>query len=352
VTGIDDVRFGSGLAARGTSPKVGFTRTNGGLVVSGSLVRSKIRVTGDEAGASIVVTGEADQRLEDDLTQRQAAPPPPVSRAANPHGASVFSRRAQRASSIETSQGGLPVTGTALGTSSRVTGDEALVRSAVTGNQYVAPERGKTADTGARIDPVTGSKVSIGVSHGNQRITGISVEADQRVTGDDAPVCTCITGSQYSASPATPAPQRERGFSIRSPHHVAQQRAANSTDITGSFANGADKVTGNHEFVFRPRNQEGDAKAGRMRLTGEGGTTGARITGSAWGEQSNVTGTEGATAGNRNPSERAGKPQAFSGARRFAQLASHEEPKHLVTGMSGYSSDSGAKVTLSGGAQG
>ena len=88
VTGISDVRFGSGLAERGTSPKVGFTRTEGGSIVSGTLVRSKVRVTGDEAGAAIVVTGEADQRLDDDLTERQTAGRPQFARLADPQGAS------------------------------------------------------------------------------------------------------------------------------------------------------------------------------------------------------------------------------------------------------------------------
>jgi hypothetical protein len=54
----------------------------------------------------------------------------------------------------------------------------------------------------------------------------------------------------------------------------------------------------------------------------------------------------------RNASERAGKPQAFSGAMRFKAEANQEEPKQLVTGMFGWSSKSGAKVTLSGGAHG
>jgi hypothetical protein len=64
-----------------------------------------------------------------------------------------------------------------------------------------------------------------------------------------------------------------------------------------------------------------------------------------------VTGTEGSTAAERNPSERAGKPQAFSGARRFKTLAKHEETKNLVTGLLGWSGKTAAKVTLSGGAQ-
>jgi hypothetical protein len=87
-----------------------------------------------------------------------------------------------------------------------------------------------------------------------------------------------------------------------------------------------------------------------LSVTGEGRPGG--VTGGAWSEQTNVTGTESKSAIGRNPSERKGKAQAFAGARRFATFADTEEPKRLVTGMFGYSSDSAAKVTLSGGAQG
>jgi hypothetical protein len=75
------------------------------------------------------------------------------------------------------------------------------------------------------------------------------------------------------------------------------------------------------------------------------------VTGWSWSEQPNVTGTEGAIAAERNPSERAGKAQAFSGARRFKTLARHGEARQLVTGLLGWSGKTAAKVTLSGGAQ-
>jgi hypothetical protein len=75
------------------------------------------------------------------------------------------------------------------------------------------------------------------------------------------------------------------------------------------------------------------------------------VTGASWSEQSNVTGTEGSIAAERNPSERSGKPQSFSGARRFKTLAKTEDSKQLVTGLLGWSGKTAAKVTLSGGAQ-
>jgi hypothetical protein len=160
-------------------------------------------------------------------------------------------------------------------------------------------------------------------------------------------------------------------FSISSPQRSAQLRAraaketqaseagrsgpgsaiSTSPPITGSFAVRSDRVTGNAEFHFKSRSVIDPNAAGRLRLTGEGRAHGTLVTGGSWAEQSNVTGTEGSTAAERNPSERAGKPQSFSGARRFKALAKTEDSKQLVTGLLGWSGKTAAKVTLSGGAQ-
>jgi hypothetical protein len=265
-----------------------------------------------------------------------------------------------------------------------------------------------------RPDPVTGAKVRVAQTRAGRRMTGIDVEQNPRVTGDARGSAKPITGSQYqglgAAAETLPGPRSAsapvtgdtprdaagvtgtaRGaarsitgtpyyaagdaarvlasdpvaaldtrFSVSSPQRSAQLRAEaesarpSATDrITGSFAVGTGKVTGNLEFMFRPRRApESDASATRPSMTGEGSSAGTRITGGAWTENSKVTGTEARSAADRNPSERGSKPRSFAGAGRFKALASHEEPKHLVTGMFGYASDSGAKVTLSGGAQG
>ncbi len=449
VSGTQYIGADSGAAWRAGGPKVGLARTDGGAIVSGTLVRSKVRVTGDEAGGAISITGEADQRIDDDVTARPAqggSPAAQFARQTDSHGqtgrsnlgrsAQVFgSRNRDRGSRIalESTEGGMPVTGSAIGRSIRVTGDEAGACRAVTGDQYLAPAR-RQAECGGgapaaqiggdRPDPVTGSKVSVAHTWSGRRVTGIDVEQHPRVTGSASGACAAVTGSPYQGArtvyswcddaavdeaerrlllrtpastvtgdtpandalvtgtargaarditgtpyytealaeelpAAAPVAEIDERFSVRSPQRSAHLRAGSekpsgsgAARITGSFASGHGKLTGNLEFVFRPRQPAAGDVAARMQLTGEGRATGRAITGEAWGEQSNVTGTEGAFAGARNPSERGGKPRAFAGASRFKALASSEEPKHLVTGMFGYSSDSAAKVTLSGGAQG
>jgi hypothetical protein len=418
-------------------------------------VRSKVRITGDEAGAGVTITGEADQRLEDDLTNRSDSATftsAQFQRQANPHGSSVFgtnlgrsagsvgSRARDRAPALESTESGLAITGSALGRSVRVTGDESGACRNITGNQYLAPARRQAACGFAgggtapaeqlgrdRADPVTATKVAVAQTWAGQRITGMNVEHNPRVTGDAPGSCAPLTGSQYQGrltvdgycepasadaaaarrahgpassvtgdtpvhdqaitgtargagrditgtpyyraetgtdvAPADPVAALDSRFSVKSPQRVAQLRAGRAApataegqpgtpSITGSFAVGAGKITGNVEFLARARAAaKRDRPPAHARISGEGRTEGSRITGDSWADQSNVTGTEGAFAADRNPSERGPKAKAFAGAGTFKSQAKHEEPKQLVTGMFGYFSKSGARVTLSGGAQ-
>lgn len=452
-----------GPPARSGGPKVGLARTAGGSIVSGTLIRSKVRVTGDEPGGRIAITGEAEQTPDDDMTPRTADSTPVASqfnRQVDPHGHSVFgtnlgrsasswgSRDRKREAPIETTESGLAITGSAIGRGGRMTGDEEGACRQLTGNQYLTPGRARAecggavrstaaASTAPRRDAVTGAKVSIAQTWGQQRLTGTNVEHDPRVTGEAAGSCSIITGTSYQGpstvhgwcEPSAAASAEDRltrrsslsaitgdvpvhsdsvtgtargagrevtgsayyaaqpqasssadalsgldaRFSVSSPQRSAHLRAraeketpsapgtgsggtgsipSSSPPITGSFAIGRDRVTGNAEFHFKSRSAiDPDAAAARLRLTGEGRSQGARVTGGSWSEQSNVTGTEGAIAAERNPSERSGKPQAFSGARRFKTVAKHEDTKQLVTGLLGWSGKTAAKVTLSGGAQ-
>ena len=125
--------------------------------------------------------------------------------------------------------------------------------------------------------------------------------------------------------------------------------------ITGSFAIDAGKVTGNNEFLFRPRTVQTRDDT-QTPITGEGRTDGRTITGTAaaWTSHGLVTGTEGYIAAGRNPSEGGGGPNGWAGARRFAYLATPGGPNEnaRVTGRVGGSAKDGVRVTVSGGAEG
>jgi hypothetical protein len=401
------------------------------------------------------VTGEADQLPDDDLTRRThdlGAGLGQFGRPGGPQARTLFagavsgsatrgSRERQRGVLLESTESGQVITGSAVGRSVRVTGDEEGACRHLTGDQYLTPARrqtecgGRGGGTGpvgnsvaARRDPVTGAKVAVSQTWRGQQISGSNVEHDPRVTGDEPGSCAVLTGTPYqgattvhgwcdpqhadaaearlarAASPvgvtgdvplqgisglgrgsdraitgtpytagATAAGADAAGdigtiddrFSVRSPMRSAQLRrtaglsssgttAAQAEErITGAFAVGQGKVTGNLEFLFRPRIVDApDEKPAHGRLTGEGSRAGRAVTGDAWADHHRVTGTEGRWAAGRSPTERAGKANSIAGVGPFQKLGRHDEPRQIVTGMVGWSSKSAAKVTLSGGAQG
>lgn len=455
VSGTQYIDAENGGAWRASGTKVGQVRTENGVIVSGTLVRSAVHVTGDERGDSVNITGKVDPRPGQDLTARPdsgAAVSAQFQRQANPHGSTVFgtnlgrsargvgSRQRQREAAIEATEAGAAITGSAIGRSLRVTGDEGGACRPITGSQYMAPAKREAACGGvgggtgpashvgaARPDPVTGAKVGISETWGGQRLTGLDLEHHNKVTGDAPGTCASLTGSQYqgpatiqgfcspetaksatarrmlarssrpvtgdtpvnvqavsglargserditgtpyyraepaAAAPADPVAALDDRFSIRSPQRAAHLRnapAANDASgtviakrITGSFAVGGGKVTGNFEFVGKPRNAANkDRVPAHSKLSGEGSVAGRAITGDSWAETGRVTGTDGPFVTQRNPTERGEKGKAFAGATKFKEAQpAREEPKQLVTGMSGYFSKSGARVTLSGGAQ-
>lgn len=350
VSGTQYIGADAGAGWRVAGPKVGRARTAGGAVVSGTLVRSAVPVTGDE-GAGVPITGNADQLAGDDLTVRAESGAPP---AAHSGGTLPGSRERSRRPALEPREGGVPVTGSAAGRTVRVTGDASGAWRPVTGDQYLAPVHAGAVPP----DPAGGAKIGIEETWGQRRVTGIDTGRHALVSGDGLGAGAVVTGTPYqgvaTANGTSNGPTAGEG-ARRLPQRLAAPAgdANDAPAITGSFASGCGKVTGNLEFAFVSRR---DAAAGnvpaRLRITGEGRSTGTRVTGQAWAEKSNVTGIDGAAASDRNPSRRAGHPPELCAAVRFKALANGEEPKHLVTGTFGYSSDSSAKVTLSGGAQG
>ncbi len=443
ISGTQYIAADGQAAYRAPGAKVGASKTGNGQVVTGTQVRSKVTITGDEFRNSVAITGKADQTLDDDMIERGE---PGYSSAAqfgrqnNPHGASVFGTNLGRSIkhvgsrerddhdwATEKSLGGHQISGTALGRSPTVTGDEPGACRPITGSQYLraatdqplcelpnapTPALARAGQMPARGETETWAR---------QRVTGVEVEFKPGVTGDEPGTCSPITGTPYSgpsqyetfcetdmtdqvaakvspeakgrplitgnlplnadgvtgtergaesgvtgtpyyrqgagADPAAQDPGAIAGrFSVKSPQRDAQLAPGGTGGITGSFAVGSGKVTGNSEFDYVARFQAEGPKAAAS-VTGEGRVEGPKITGSAWDAHSKVTGTEGFTAAGRNPTERTGRPQAFAGAGAFKGQGKAKSATHDVTGMSGTEHATGpdkqsARVTLSGGARG
>jgi hypothetical protein len=361
VTGNQYIGRESGYNPREGGIKVGASKTPAGQVITGSQVRSKINITGDESNPALRISGDSDQELVDDLSQRSeqgsySQMQFPLQN--NPHGHTVFGA---------TTWGDQHVTGLDVEHNSRVTGDEQGLCDAITGTPYVGPNQFQTSCS-AEDEEKTERRISSKLASANF-ISGDVLSSADHVTGTQRGSEHNITGTPYyKADPEGDekmdvmerVKKINNSFSVRIPQRESQERVGTDainaptaeSRITGTFSAGEGKITGNQEFRFNPRPKV-ETIADKSRITGEGRVEGKTITGSAaWISKDNVTGTEGHIAAERNPSQRKGDPHGWAGARKFKDKGTHPEPTHHVTGLIGWSPKASVPITVSGGGQG
>ncbi len=368
ITGSQYYHTDSQLCGVTAPNKVARMQTLSGGNVTGSEVGRSPKVTGDEAGGCKPVTGTdyigADQQA---AVCAVSTPVAPVAKVA-----------------VDTTWRGQPVTGSYVGRSTRVTGDEFGGCSPISGTPYIGRnqysnfcEMPATQAQEARIKTsalipataVTGDRPGAGgsVMTGDER-GACEIVSGTPYIGADNTVSSCASSGRYVSRsstwvepPRAPAPL---DFSIVSPARAAQLRSYegvtgtgySSDRITGPVNKAGGLITGTPEFRHRDAGMQQVAQeeviAAAQRLTGEGSQTGRPITGDAWSALSRVTGTEGASSQARNPSARGNPRGAGTNAARFREEV---EPAQVapsrITGSSG-NTGGGALITLSGGARG
>ncbi|MFO8154916.1 MAG: CsoS2 family carboxysome shell protein [Thiohalospira sp.] len=340
------------------------TYTGHNITTSGNVVRSE-KVTGDDRGGCQNVTGTEYVGREDYEELCQTRPEPG-------HAKVSFSQTTR----------GMIVSGAKPSRSEGVTGNESGTCVAVTGTPYAGLEEfssycgesslRKVMDRTPRQENAPDSAAQ-GVTGDWPRMTGM--------TGMERGACANVSGTGYTSvadtqavCAAAPASETEADY----PQSMAMTGAPDaSTDrrsaavgsggdptsrISGTFSRGEGKVTGTEDFrSFSGRNQTiqpGTAAVGRAhegeqpavsRVTGEGITTGMKITGDDWDRGDRVTGTEGTSSTQRNPTKRgpiSAMPTVENKRNDTVPVA-----EQMVTGSSG-GTEKGAVVTVSGGARG
>ena len=368
ITGSQYYNTDSELCATSGPNKVANMQTAGGHTVTGSEVGRSPKTTGDEAGGCKPVTGTdyigADQQA---AVCDASTPVAPVAKVA-----------------VDTTWRGQPVTGSYVGRSTRVTGDEFGGCSPISGTPYIGRSQYsnfcETPDKEAQeariktsalipATAVTGDRPGAGgsVMTGDER-GACEVVSGTPYVGADNTATNCATSNRFVSRTTTRVeperPPAPLDFSIVSPARAAQQKAYegvtgteySSERITGPVNKACGLITGTPEFRHRDAGlQQGtqeEVVAAARRLTGEGSQAGRQITGDAWNAMSRVTGTEGASSLARNPSERGNPRGAGTSAPRFRdEVTPAEVPQSRITGSSG-NTGGGALVTLSGGARG
>lgn len=367
-------------AAEGNGPKkVETRRTSAGAPVSGTLPGRSSKLSGDEPGACARVTGSDYVNTEEFKSYCRTEPYQSPAKVG-----------------VSRTLKGLDVSGTQVGRSSRVTGDEHGTCKPVTGTSYIGADQ-YAEFCAARTAAEAINRARLGRS---ADLTGIQPGPDDKMTGNERGACQPVSGTPYQGESQTaaacgraPMAQafRSRGpegsqapaaitgnamdagqggnrtgdFSVVSPARAAQasetRRITGSAygvggRITGPLARATGLVSGTPEFRYRdeagavavPAAPQPAAEAAPQRITGEGRER--HITGDAWDRGSRVTGTEG-PATRRNPTQRGDARGNAMSARAFRDVETPEPSTSRITGSSGNAS-AGATITVSGGARG
>lgn len=230
VTGTEYVSANQAAAYCGTTPstprKVGRSQTVGGQAVSGVMVGRSDKVTGDEPGSGLQLTG--DQYLGSE---------PPAAGRAPTKVANVHTLR------------GTGVTGTAVGRSQHVTGDEPGSCRLITGDEYIGADQ-YGAFCGTKPAPEA-PKVGFSVTNRNQVVSGTRTGRSEKVTGDEPGTCKAVTGTPYAgleqASAWCPTPNvrtiRER-TPVRGASRMSGIQPGIGGHLTGAERGACEAVTG------------------------------------------------------------------------------------------------------------
>lgn len=201
-------------------PKVVQGHTLSGQSVTGTLMDSSRKVTGNEAGACRNITGTEYLGLEQFNALCGTRPAPGPAKV----GVSSTLREQK-------------VTGTEVGRSARVTGDEVGACRGITGTEYLAREHYEAA---CDITPVAAPrKVSVMSSQGGQSVSGSEMGRSAKVTGDESGAARQLTGSQY----VNTADFRQQG-GAKAPTKAATVQTQAPSRVTGTELGRSPKVTG------------------------------------------------------------------------------------------------------------
>lgn len=261
--------------------KVGVGSTSRGQRVSGTEVGRSVKVTGDEPGACKTVTGT--EYLSADIFESFCATKPA------PASAKV---------SVLTTHAGQGVSGTAVGRSTKVTGDEAGACSKLTGSQYA--QTGLPASLCGSGAP---RKVSVMSTLKERTVTGTEVGHSMKVTGDEHGACTTVTGTeyaglaQYQACNRTPVPAPEKVGVLRTWHEqpISGTSVEQSSRITGDEYGGFQPVSGTEYIGPDPYSAVRDPErqaVSRALMASRGAQAGAAPSGTRVASSGKVTGAQ------------------------------------------------------------
>jgi hypothetical protein len=255
--------------------KVAVTSTSHGNSVSGNLLGRGSNVTGNEAGTCRRVTGN--EYISAEQSQGYCG---------------EFMNKSPRKVSLSETRKGKPLTGSNVGRSPKVTGDEPGMKRKLTGTQYT-----NAADIGS-VPPKVGSSVTLR----GGGVTGTLLGRSRHTTGDEAGSCRTVTGDDYigreqysNYCTATPQPADSK---------IGVSATLQGKTVTGTMTDRGSRVTGNEPGTCKAITgtpyagagqyadfcESGDSTMAKARSRSIRGTPGAVMTGQQPGIDGDMTG--------------------------------------------------------------
>lgn len=272
--------------------KVGLSTTSRGQRVSGTEVGRSLKVTGDERGTGKAVTGTEYLSVEQFEKFSEIKPAPAPAKVA------VIATRA-----------GQSVSGTEVGRSSKVTGDEQGSCLKLTGSQYVEDQSASLCRSGSGAP----HKVSVMSTVKDRTVTGTDVATDGLVTGAERGACAGVTGTetgglaQYQRCNREPlgTPEKVSLMSTWSAQQVSGSSVEHNSKVTGDEYGGCQPISGtayigpdqyqsfcdaDRQAASRALMSSRGAQAS-LALTGLRIGSGNKMTGASRGESQQLSGT-------------------------------------------------------------
>lgn len=239
--------------------------------------------------------------------------------------------KAPRRVGVSPTTGGNRVTGSELGRSPKVTGDEPGTCKIVTGTEYLGAN---LQEAFCGIKPEKGpAKISTAETRGGKRVTGSNVGRSGKVTGDEVGAERTLTGTQYTRlgepAPTTAPPKVGISATLRG-GVVTGTMVGRHAAMTGDEAGSCRNVTGDDYIGQEQYVGYCDAAPTRKeRKVGVSATLGGeRITGTMTGRAPRVTGDEPGTC-------KAVTGTPYAGAEQYAEYCEPSQTGSAKARMQG-----------------
>ena len=200
---------------------MGVTETSHGQQVTGTIVGRSVKTTGDEPSTCRTITGT--EYMGADIFREfcQAEPPAAPSKVR-----------------VTSTSHGRFVTGTEVGRSPKVTGDEPGICKRVTGTDYLSADQLQSfCGTGAEPTP---TRITVSHTAKGKPVTGNNVGRSPKVTGDEPGAARELTGTQVM----------EPGNGAY-PSKVGVTETVRGGQVTGTLVGRSERVTGDEPGACR-----------------------------------------------------------------------------------------------------